>query len=202
MLTRQGSSAPEGAAQHDQVLSLGVWRVSFVRCVRVRILRNPIYAMASFVCFHTFYASKRFSRDNSCSNIFFHNALRDLYVLFVPEMNSALLKPPTGFTASFFRLVLSDFLLSSLILNALMYKYLFHVQPLLGALKITGCLGYRLGEDYTTNCVRSDFYNHTPVVRTFPFSLPQPLLSRLYHLVRLLNSSIGFPHRSDRLNIA
>ncbi|WP_235219514.1 hypothetical protein, partial [Paenibacillus sp. FSL H8-237] len=40
---------------------------------------------------------------------FFNLSLRDLYLPFVPKMNSALLKTPTGFTVSFFSQVLSDF---------------------------------------------------------------------------------------------
>ncbi|MNO99640.1 hypothetical protein D3C76_914140 [compost metagenome] len=77
-----------------------------------------------------FKACRRFSRDSNCSNIFFYLSLRDLYLPLVPEMNSALPKLLTGFTAFFFSQVLSDFfLLSLLILNAWMYKYLFHVQP-------------------------------------------------------------------------
>ncbi|MCM3342920.1 hypothetical protein M3650_30975, partial [Paenibacillus sp. MER TA 81-3] len=60
----------------------------------------------------------------------FYNSLRDLYLPLVPVVSSALPKSHTGFTASSFSQVLSVFfLLSSPILNALMYKYLFHVRP-------------------------------------------------------------------------
>lgn len=40
---------------------------------------------------------------------FFYLSLRDLYLPLVPEMNSALPKLLTGFTAFFFSQVLSDF---------------------------------------------------------------------------------------------
>ncbi|KRE21098.1 hypothetical protein ASG81_29475 [Paenibacillus sp. Soil522] len=87
----------------------------------------------------------------------------------MPEISSALPKPHTEFTASFFSQVLSDFLLSSLILNALMYKCLFHVQPFRELLQQPRVL-WRLLTSVRSACphgqgYEADFAFHTDLPR-------------------------------------
>ena len=104
---------------------------------------------------------RRFSRDNSCSNIFFHNSLRDLYFLSCARDEFCPAEAPHGIHR--FLLPSGPFGFSAFITHPerLDVQMPISCSALAGRTKNHRLRGYRVGEDYTTNCVRSDFYNHT-----------------------------------------